>query len=70
MILEQLDGHAGEPAADEKIHYINTWIQHLNQVAARFEKERAKKRLEREARYAGPDVLADIPVKPWGDSLD
>jgi hypothetical protein len=70
MILEQLDSHAGEPAADEKIHYINTWIQHLNQVAARFEEERTKKIQEREARYAGPDVLADIAVKPLGNSLN
>lgn len=70
MILEQLDAHAGEEAADEKITYINMWIDHLNQVAARFEEERAKKIREREARYAGPDALADIPVRPWGNSLN
>lgn len=69
MLLEQLDAHAGEPAADEKIAYINMWISHLNQVAARFEEERTKKIREREARYAGPDALADI-VRPWGNSLD
>ena len=69
MILEQLDAHAGEEAADEKIAYINMWIDHLNQVAARFGEERTKKRLERDSRYAGPDVLADIPAKGW-DSLN
>ena len=60
MLLEQLDAHAGEPAADEKIHYINMWINHLNQVAARFGEECSKKIREREERYAGPDALADI----------
>ena len=73
MILEQLDAHVGEPAADEKIAYINMWINHLNQVAARFEEERTKKIREREARYAGPDALADIiqsQSRPWGNSLD
>ena len=70
MILEQLDAHVGEPVVDEKITYINMWIARLNNVAARFEDERAKKIREREARYAGPDALSDIPVKPWGNSLD